>query len=431
MFASSRYSAFSRRYLPLAVALLFWGVMVVGDSSRAWAQQRTFTFVNQCNETIWVGSLGNPGKGAPNNGGWELRAGQSSSVTTAGDWAGRFWGRRGCRWEGSQLVCDTGDCGGRAQCAGAGGRPPTSLAEFTLAGWGNLDYYDVSLVDGYDLPIKIQPVPANTNPNNVYQCGAPTCNRDLLSICPPELQQRNAAGQVVACRSACDAFNTDYYCCRGAHNTPETCDSSDWPVNYPAIFKSACPLQYSYAYDDVSSTFTCNNPYPNYTITFCAIGGSPPPPPPPPPAIDPNAFYTLTNVNSGSCIDDAEWGTSNGAKVQQWACGPNQNNQQWKFTPTSNGYYRISSRHAPALVIDVSGGEGSVGDGALLLLWSWWGGTNQQWRPEARPDGSYRFVARNSGKCLDVPWASRDNGVQLAQVTCNGNTAQDFRLTRQ
>ena len=57
MFASSRYSAFSRRLLPLAVALLFWGVMVVGGSSRAWAQQRTFTFVNQCNETIWVVSV--------------------------------------------------------------------------------------------------------------------------------------------------------------------------------------------------------------------------------------------------------------------------------------------------------------------------------------------------------------------------------------
>ena len=149
---------------------------------------------------------------------------------------------------------DTGDCGG-LQCAGRGGRPPTSLAEFTLNG-GPTDFYDVSLVDGYDFPVSIAPSPATKIPGNVYQCGTPTCNSDLLASCPAALQQRNSAGQLVACKSACEAFNTDQYCCRGAFNTPATCKSSTWPVNYPAIFKAACPMEYSYAYDDTSSTFT-------------------------------------------------------------------------------------------------------------------------------------------------------------------------------
>jgi len=58
--------------------------------------------------------------------------------------------------------------------------PPTSVAEFTLNGGGNVDYYDVSLVDGYDLPIAIAPDNA--------QCGGPSCVADLLATCPAELQ---------------------------------------------------------------------------------------------------------------------------------------------------------------------------------------------------------------------------------------------------
>jgi Ricin-type beta-trefoil lectin domain-like len=45
--------------------------------------------------------------------------------------------------------------------------------------------------------------------------------------------------------------------------------------------------------------------------------------------------------------------------------------------------------------------------------------------------GYYKFVARHSGTCLDVPWAAIDNGVLLQQADCNGNTAQSFLLVRQ
>lgn len=39
--------------------------------------------------------------------------------------------------------------------------------------------------------------------------------------------------RVVACKSACLAFNTDQYCCRGAYGTPDTCQASQ----YGKIFK--------------------------------------------------------------------------------------------------------------------------------------------------------------------------------------------------
>jgi hypothetical protein len=83
-----------------------------------------------------------------------------------------------------------------------------------------------------------------------------------LAACPKELQVER--GGTVACRSACEAFGQDQYCCSGAYATPAACR----PTAYSSIFKSACPRAYSYAYDDGSSTFTCHSAA-GYTIAFC------------------------------------------------------------------------------------------------------------------------------------------------------------------
>jgi beta-glucanase (GH16 family) len=147
-------------------------------------------------------------------------------------------------------------------------------------------------------------------------------------------------------------------------------------------------------------------------------------------SINSSAWYTVTNQNSGSCVDDANWGTSNGSIVQQWACGSGQNNQEWQFTPTDSGYYKVTSRNAP-LVWDVTGGPGATGIQTPIQLWSYGGGTNQQWMPVSLGNGTYKFVARNSGLCLDVPSASTANGVQLQQYTCNGTGAQGWILSQQ
>lgn len=171
-------------------------------------------------------------------------------------------------------ICCAGDCGNRIECAGAGGVPPVSLAEITFEGWGGLDYYDVSLVDGYNLPVSMVPIAGTFTGGDggKYDCARAGCFSDLNAICPSELAQYNSGGYPVACKSACLAFNTDEYCCRGAHDQPSTCKSSDWPVNYPAIFKQACPDAYSYAYDDTSSTFTCRSRTSGssgYEVKFC------------------------------------------------------------------------------------------------------------------------------------------------------------------
>ncbi|GFP93342.1 pathogenesis-related protein 5 [Phtheirospermum japonicum] len=210
----------------------------------------TFTFVNKCSETIWPAILGSPKLEST---GFQLPQATSRPFQAPTGWSGRFWGRTGCTFDQSgRGSCTTGDCGsGEMECNGAGATAAT-LAEFTL-GSGSMDFYDVSLVDGYNLPVMVDASGGSG------QCASTGCMEDLNKKCPAEL--RIEAGG--ACRSACDAFNTAEYCCKGEHGSPSTCR----PSVYSQIFKSACPKSYSYAYDDATSTFTCTAA--DYVITFC------------------------------------------------------------------------------------------------------------------------------------------------------------------
>ncbi|XP_009400349.2 thaumatin-like protein 1 isoform X1 [Musa acuminata AAA Group] len=213
----------------------------------------TFKFVNKCGETVWPGILSNAGSTQLQPTGFELASASSRSLQAPTGWSGRFWARTGCSASSGNAAwsCATGDCGsGQVECNGAGAAPPATLAEFTLASSSAAqDFYDVSLVDGYNLPVLVE---ASRG------CAAAGCVVDMSTRCPAELR----VGE--ACRSACDAFRKPEYCCSGAYASPATCR----PTAYSQVFKAACPKSYSYAFDDPTSTFTCTGGA-DYTITFC------------------------------------------------------------------------------------------------------------------------------------------------------------------
>ncbi|XP_042009477.1 pathogenesis-related thaumatin-like protein 3.5 [Salvia splendens] len=211
------------------------------------------TITNNCNETIWPAIH-------PSNfsiGGFALRPNQSAVFTPPPAWHGRIWARTGCDF-GHNGTCQTGDCGPRLRCT-APGQPPASIAEFSLGGGGGTDYYDVSLVDGFNLPVLVMPAAGGGKGN----CSSAGCEADLRPNCPPELAVRSG-GQVVGCRSACNAFDKDEYCCRGAFSTPMACS----PTDYSRRFKAACPAAYSFAYDDPTSIVTCSAA--DYIVAFCS-----------------------------------------------------------------------------------------------------------------------------------------------------------------
>ncbi|XP_074582853.1 thaumatin-like protein 1 [Curcuma longa] len=238
--------------LLLLLLLLFCFFFHGGDGT-------TFTFMNKCGETVWPGILSNAGSPPLQPTGFELAASASRAVQAPGGWSGRFWVRTGCSASaaGGGWSCATGDCGsGRVECDGAGAAPPATLAEFTLAAAAgqDRDFYDVSLVDGYNVPVFVEA-------GGGRGCPSAGCAVDVGQRCPAELR---VPGQGRVCRSACDAFGKPEYCCSGAFASPATCRATA----YSQIFKSACPKSYSYAFDDPTSTFTCSGGA-DYIITFC------------------------------------------------------------------------------------------------------------------------------------------------------------------
>lgn len=209
--------------------------------------------MNQCKETIWPAIITD---GSNFHGeGFTLEPGKTAFYNAPDGWSGRIWGRTGCDFDKTgNGTCQTGDCGTSVNCTSAGSLPVT-IAEFTLG--DNIDYYDVSLVDGFNLPIVIKPGGGKGN------CSTAGCDGDLRQNCSSDLSFKKN-GKVVGCRSACDVFNTDEYCCRGTYEDPVAC----LPTNYSKSFKLVCPAASSYAYDDRVSIITCSAS--DYMVAFCA-----------------------------------------------------------------------------------------------------------------------------------------------------------------
>ncbi|KAG4953472.1 hypothetical protein AAZX31_14G074800 [Glycine max] len=224
------------------------------------AYATVFTLENHCSYTVWPGTLSGNGVATLGDGGFPMAPGSSAQLTAPSGWSGRLWARTGCSFDASgNGKCLTGDCAGGMRCTGAG-VPPATLAEFTVGSagkGGGKDFYDVSLVDGYNVGVGVRAT------GGTGDCKYAGCSEDLNAACPAELQVKDGGGEVVACKSACAAFNTAEFCCTGDHSSPQTCS----PTLYSKIFKNACPAAYSYAYDDPSSICTCSGS--DYVITFC------------------------------------------------------------------------------------------------------------------------------------------------------------------
>uniref|UniRef100_A0A8R1I301 Thaumatin-like protein n=1 Tax=Caenorhabditis japonica TaxID=281687 RepID=A0A8R1I301_CAEJA len=216
------------------------------------AESRTITIYNKCPFTVWPGihGLGNPAEG-----GFTLDGGEARIIDVNNSWSGRIWARTGCD---ANYNCETGFCKNSEHCDGARGVPPVSLAEFSLNGYGGLDFYDVSMIDGYNLPVLIDPY------GGIECKRAGGCIKNIDDECPYRLAVKGRKGNTVACKSGCFGYNTDRECCRGAYSTADKCHRSFTAQ----MFKDACPTAYSFAYDEGSSLFTCPAPA-SYTVQFC------------------------------------------------------------------------------------------------------------------------------------------------------------------
>ncbi|CAN1276066.1 Thaumatin-like protein 1 [Linum perenne] len=288
------------KVLLLAVAAIF---VAGGEATKV-------DFTNNCPYSVWPGTIGGAGVTQLPATGFILLPAQSTIIELAPTWSfGRFWGRTGCSYDAtSNFTCLTGDCGtGKIECNGNPPALPTTIVEFVLSGPAQIDSFLIRLVDGFNLP----PVEGNGT------CKAKSCEKSVNRVCPPKLAVRNSKGHVVACKSACMAFqkaqyycegyysllkrctpssyaklfkaqypeaysyrfdnrrtvacksaclafNRPEHCCNGTYDSPVTCP----PTKYTKLFKDTCPQARSYVYDDSASTFTCPTGK-DYLITFC------------------------------------------------------------------------------------------------------------------------------------------------------------------
>jgi hypothetical protein len=178
------------------------------------------------------------------------------------------------------------------------GVTPVTLAEFTLDPGSGLTYYDISLVDGYNMPLAIKLIqhgnssldaipPSLTNPScnaspgeveppnyNPYRSGEGeflgTNSSDPLPLetrksvgaiaqwCPWSLQATTNIAPIGGifvypdmsvnrpwfdpCYSACARHGDDADCCTGAYDSPSACT----PSAYSKSAKAVCPDAYSY-----------------------------------------------------------------------------------------------------------------------------------------------------------------------------------------
>ncbi|KAG5539680.1 hypothetical protein RHGRI_020028 [Rhododendron griersonianum] len=219
----------------LSLSIFLLTTLLFITSTRA----ATIDIRNNCGYTVWAGAV--PG------GGRRLDRGQTWTINPpAGTKQARVWPRTGCNFNGAgQGRCQTGDCGGVLECRGYG-QPPNTLAEYALNQYQNQDFIDISLVDGFNVPMEFSPTSGGCT--RTIRCTA-----DINGQCPNELR---APG---GCNNPCTVYKTDQYCCNSG-----TCG----PTPLSKFFKERCPDAYSYPKDDPTSLFTCPGGT-NYRVVFC------------------------------------------------------------------------------------------------------------------------------------------------------------------
>ncbi|MBX6750883.1 MAG: endo-1,4-beta-xylanase, partial [Micromonosporaceae bacterium] len=121
---------------------------------------------------------------------------------------------------------------------------------------------------------------------------------------------------------------------------------------------------------------------------------------------------TIVGAQSGRCIDVPNGTTTDGTRVQLYDCN-GQSNQSWTYT--SSKEFRIFGNKC----LDAAGS----GNGAAVQIYTCNGQTNQQWNLNS--NGTISGV--QSGRCLDV-WSTA-NGAQVQIYDCHGQSNQRFTFT--
>jgi hypothetical protein len=280
MHGPSASAALRRRCL---TGLAVLASLAVSATATAQGTSR-LTFKNNCTVPVWLELENNsdtpgvpvlprtPPGGARNI--LPLAAGEGPVTVTipAVGWAGRFFPKLGCN-------AQTGnDCqGGQAlnPCPAGGCQPAaTTKIEFNYANLATSrdSWYDISLVDGYNLAARITPSGPQSG-----SCTTTSCSLSLAA-CPRADEPIGSLlyaenGTSLWCYSPCTKWTYPTYgglgrpntqapgsafCCPNRPVSSEECNAGAVVrTEYVTMIRRDCPSAYSFAFDDEGGNHNC------------------------------------------------------------------------------------------------------------------------------------------------------------------------------
>lgn len=138
-----------------------------------------------------------------------------------------------------------------------------------------------------------------------------------------------------------------------------------------------------------------------------------------------NGTYTLENRESGKYMDVAFDGAdADGTNIQQWT-KTGGTNQQFTFTDTGNGAYKIISTKTNKAV-DIQ--DNSTADFANIQQWTYFGSDNQKFILIATDNGYYKLKSVHSAKIIEVYNSGTADGININQYSDNGQNCGQWKL---
>jgi hypothetical protein len=163
---------------------------------------------------------------------------------------------------------------------------------------GGTTSYDVSLVNGYEIPLEVTPV----NPVGV-NCSQSTCTIPL-SDCPTDedlsqkgrfpalehvnLQYKDSGKTLVGCFSPCTILTTmrseggfgyvpnspeaNPFCCPPPMTSAECSAGLVVNTTWVKTIHQHCTRAYAYAFDDAFGLSTCQTPNQSFVVEYCPSG---------------------------------------------------------------------------------------------------------------------------------------------------------------
>ena len=144
--------------------------------------------------------------------------------------------------------------------------------------------------------------------------------------------------------------------------------------------------------------------------------------------VEDGEYYIESAINKNKVFDIESMSKANQARLQLWEkSSQSTDNQKFKITYISDGYYKIEAKHSGKSLDVMGAGKANC---TKVQQYESNGTDAQQWIIKDAGDGYYNIISKCNDLYLDIPSASAVNGAKIQMYEGNGSTAQKFKLEK-